>query len=347
MANRFWVGGSGTWDASDTSHWSATSGGSSGASVPTVSDDVTFDANSFSAAPCVVTVSGGRGANTVDMSAATAYALTFQGATASGHSVTLETPTFTDVSNFVLVDCTIWPGTTGKGGSSAVVVNGDWSQGTAALSAFNKALSVTHNSGTTMGTITSDYGVSLGKDCTCKSIYGGTSGIFGAGFDLTVTEDLAGSFNGGGTVTLIADGNDADLSGDFSPAGSDSGTRLVLESTGGNVINVIGGASRAGTLEIVAGTTLQFEASAEITILDAVADSDGASTLEAASGSWTFATDGVSVAVEGWTVSDSTAVDDTAGGATFVVTDGTDGGGNTGWTFNTGGIAASRRMVNT
>lgn len=42
-ADRYWVGGSGTWDASDTSHWSATSGGASGASVPTSSDNAIFD----------------------------------------------------------------------------------------------------------------------------------------------------------------------------------------------------------------------------------------------------------------------------------------------------------------
>jgi hypothetical protein len=45
MANRFWVGGTGNWDAS-TTHWSATSGGAAGASVPTATDDVYFDANS-------------------------------------------------------------------------------------------------------------------------------------------------------------------------------------------------------------------------------------------------------------------------------------------------------------
>lgn len=46
MAARFWVGGTGTWDASDTTHWSASSGGASGASVPGSSDDVTFDGSS-------------------------------------------------------------------------------------------------------------------------------------------------------------------------------------------------------------------------------------------------------------------------------------------------------------
>lgn len=43
MAAFFWVGGSGTWDASDTTHWSTSSGGSGGASVPGSSDTATFD----------------------------------------------------------------------------------------------------------------------------------------------------------------------------------------------------------------------------------------------------------------------------------------------------------------
>lgn len=46
MATRFWVGGTGNWDQSDTTHWAATSNGAGGQSVPTASDDVTFDASS-------------------------------------------------------------------------------------------------------------------------------------------------------------------------------------------------------------------------------------------------------------------------------------------------------------
>jgi hypothetical protein len=48
MPDRYWVGGTGTWDNSSTTNWSATSGGSGGASVPTSSDDVFFNANSGS-----------------------------------------------------------------------------------------------------------------------------------------------------------------------------------------------------------------------------------------------------------------------------------------------------------
>lgn len=42
MSNRYWVGGTGSWDAT-TTNWSATSGGAGGASVPTSADDVFFD----------------------------------------------------------------------------------------------------------------------------------------------------------------------------------------------------------------------------------------------------------------------------------------------------------------
>jgi gliding motility-associated-like protein len=45
-ANRYWVGGTGNW--TDQNHWSTISGGQAGASIPTQSDDVFFDASSFS-----------------------------------------------------------------------------------------------------------------------------------------------------------------------------------------------------------------------------------------------------------------------------------------------------------
>jgi hypothetical protein len=48
MANRYWVGGTGTWNAVSTANWAATSGGASGASAPTSADIVFIDANSGS-----------------------------------------------------------------------------------------------------------------------------------------------------------------------------------------------------------------------------------------------------------------------------------------------------------
>ncbi|OFY70837.1 MAG: hypothetical protein A3G23_11995 [Bacteroidetes bacterium RIFCSPLOWO2_12_FULL_37_12] len=50
----YWVGNSGNW--SDVSHWSLTSGGAGGACIPGPTDNVIFDANSFSSASQAVTI---------------------------------------------------------------------------------------------------------------------------------------------------------------------------------------------------------------------------------------------------------------------------------------------------
>lgn len=59
MADRYWRGGSGTWDTTNTSVWSATSGGATGASVPTASDNVFFDVNSASGNYTITMLPGG------------------------------------------------------------------------------------------------------------------------------------------------------------------------------------------------------------------------------------------------------------------------------------------------
>ena len=69
MADRYWVGGTGTWDASSTANWSASSGGASGASAPTSADNVFFNANS----------NVGTSAFTVTITAATCLDFTASG----------------------------------------------------------------------------------------------------------------------------------------------------------------------------------------------------------------------------------------------------------------------------
>jgi hypothetical protein len=60
MVARFWVGGTGTWDASATTNWAASTGGASGASAPTAADDVTVDANSGNG---TITIAAGAACN--------------------------------------------------------------------------------------------------------------------------------------------------------------------------------------------------------------------------------------------------------------------------------------------
>lgn len=62
MANRYWVGGSGTWDSTAGTKWSTASGGAGGASVPTSADDVYFDASSGTSS--VTIAAGGMPAKT-------------------------------------------------------------------------------------------------------------------------------------------------------------------------------------------------------------------------------------------------------------------------------------------
>ena len=53
MADRYWVGGAGTWDATSTTNWSATSGGVVPASAPTSADNAIFNSASNATAYAV------------------------------------------------------------------------------------------------------------------------------------------------------------------------------------------------------------------------------------------------------------------------------------------------------
>ena len=55
MAIYFWVGGSGTWDSTTTTHWASTSGGAGGAGVPVAADTANFDFNSGTTATVTLT----------------------------------------------------------------------------------------------------------------------------------------------------------------------------------------------------------------------------------------------------------------------------------------------------
>lgn len=65
--NRYWVGGTGAWN--DPQHWSFQSGGLPGTVVPSMSDDVFFDQNSFSADKQNVMVTVNSVCRSIDFSA--------------------------------------------------------------------------------------------------------------------------------------------------------------------------------------------------------------------------------------------------------------------------------------
>ena len=72
MADRYWRGGTGTWNTTSTTNWSDTSGGAGGFSVPTASDNVIFD----QAATYSVTMTGILACLSITVSAGTVSFLT-------------------------------------------------------------------------------------------------------------------------------------------------------------------------------------------------------------------------------------------------------------------------------
>lgn len=111
MAARYWVGGAGNW--SSTTKWSTSSGGASGASVPTSADDVIFDANSGgkfvatvdttqSVNSITITPSSAVGVLTISLSAQlTTGSLTTTG-TAGNNRVFFTSTTYGIAINFVV-----------------------------------------------------------------------------------------------------------------------------------------------------------------------------------------------------------------------------------------------------
>jgi hypothetical protein len=78
MADRYWVGGSGTWNTTNTANWSDAPGGTSGASVPTLADDVYFDSAS-SSGDYTVTTSGSAVARSASFAGPSTGTLTVAG----------------------------------------------------------------------------------------------------------------------------------------------------------------------------------------------------------------------------------------------------------------------------
>jgi hypothetical protein len=143
MASRFWVGGTGTWDASDTTHWAATSNGAGGASVPGSGDTVTLDGSSGGGTVTVNTtvtvqsITCGAFTGTLDFSAnnnnVTLSANTGFSGTGSGtRAINLGNGTWTlsGTGNATIWDMATTTNLTFSANSSSIVLSGNAAGGT-------------------------------------------------------------------------------------------------------------------------------------------------------------------------------------------------------------------------
>lgn len=192
MADRYWVGGSGTWNTINISNWSTSSGGSAGASAPTPSDNVFFDSNS----------NVGTGAFTVTVSNAVCNDITIGGASAPQALDGAMTLAFS---------------------SSTLTVSGSWTNQATNFTATNTAGTLTFNATTTGKTITTN-GVTIGVNTTLDGVGGawtlGSALNIGA-FTLTLTN---GTFN-------TSASNYAVTAGGFSSSNSNTRTISLNGST--------------------------------------------------------------------------------------------------------------------
>lgn len=123
MANRYWVGGTASWDATAGSKWSLTSGGSGGEAVPTSSDDVFFDGASGAV---TITQSGTRVCRNLNMTGFTGTwagsgALQVHGSLTCGSG---QTTTYTGQMSFLATTTGHTLTFNGKGPNSTMVFNG-------------------------------------------------------------------------------------------------------------------------------------------------------------------------------------------------------------------------------
>lgn len=214
MANRYWVGGTATWDNLALLKWSTTSGGIGGQAVPTTADNVFFDAAS--------------GANTVTIGSGTATCnqLTMTGFTgtiafgtnkitiAGGGTIYTGATTFS-VTGTPLIDCTLAGSTTRTISPSAttevnsISFNISAGTGIVTINLAVKNLNFTGFTGSLANSTKTIYGnltlvsgmtVTAGGSTTTFAATSGTQTITSA----AQTIDNPVSINGvGGTVQLV------------------------------------------------------------------------------------------------------------------------------------------------
>lgn len=373
MAQRFWIGNSGTWDAADTTHWSTTSGGSGGASVPTSSDDVFFDANSFSLGLQIVTVNAfNLACKSMDWTGAlNSPALYFSGSSKDvsvyGSLTCIASLTILSdsVSNVLYFKGTTVGLTVNFAGITMPLAirfqgnNGEWTFQGAVATASQVALTCGGPGTPTVIVNTSGYAITM-ADNGSFDIEDGATVNLGSSI-LTFNDDGATRLiqNGGtlnmqtATINLI---NSTTTQAGLSFAGgvTNPGTSTIIlsgDNTGisGPVtlydVQINGGGTNPcymtgdimfHQMTFLAGTVFQFPDGGTITTTNLIVTGTSGNhvVLESDFSPLTWTISAITTAIAYADVTDSIA----AGGAIpFIDAGGIDGGNNTNWSFTPGG----------
>jgi hypothetical protein len=313
MADRYWVGGSGTWNTSSTTNWATSSGGASGASAPTSADNVIFDNNSDSGANYTVTVSSAVCANLT--------------VTAQDFILTMGTGTASNIDIYGSVS--INPVTLGR-------YNGNTSNSFTLRSSGAYTISLSN----TFGILCSSITFAAGAGTLSSSIQVTGDATIGAGatsLDLSVYQlAVGGNFDNSAAKTVSGSGGSISMYSASSKTFTGGGvTYPTLRNSGAGALTIAGSntfttidvSGSPRTFNFTSGTTqtvTNFNVSGTAGNLTVItATSTGQATLSKSSGT---------ITVSYCNISKSNAT----GGATWIagLNDGNvDGGSNTGWNF--------------
>lgn len=264
MANRFWVGGSGTWDNTNTTNWATTSGGAGGASAPTTADNVFFDSNSGTAATITVDSTAVSANTTINKSdiilslfgnatlVTAAQVLTFTAGTIQLNSYTLTVGRFSsNNSNARTIDF----------GTGKIVLTGNGTTIWATITSTNLTISGTP-------VVDSNYSGSTGTRTINGPAAGANTETQSINFNIT---------NGSDTVTLAnalyKNINLTGFSGTFnassttiygnltipSTLSSTTGNLIVFRKTSGSQTVLTNGITIAPAIQVVGGAVVSFD----------------------------------------------------------------------------------------
>lgn len=238
MANRFWVGGTGTWDAADTTHWSATTGGAGGASVPGTGDAAVFDASS--------------GGGTVTVNAT----ITIQSITMGAFTGTLD---FSANNNNVTLSTATGLSVTGTGARTLNMGNGTWTftiGSTATCINFTTVTNLTFNAnsstivlnGTATGQRTFETGGRTFNVVTYSDATGGAGGVGGL---LVSGGGTFATFNVSSPARIgLASGSILNITNAFTWTGTSFASAILLENATGTAATI---STATGTATIAYG----------------------------------------------------------------------------------------------
>lgn len=352
MANRYWVGGAGTWSASATANWASSSGGAGGASAPTSADNVFFDANSGTGTCTYQSGAVCFDLNTTNTSAISIFPnandvrVDISGSVTLGANLVMSTGSFIGGVNFV------------GSGTQTITSNGFAFGGTLlntqfylnhtgtvsladALNVLGVATQTSNNFRMSSGTFTTnDFTVSVRvwviQNAGTKVVNLGASTV-----NLTNSASSNTVWNHSGATNLTFNAGTSTIS-----VNGSSGTKtfagggytyntVKLGATTGSAVLSISGANTFGDIQSARtnAATIRFTAGVTQTVGAFTASGTAGnllSIISATAGSqFTLSKASGSVSISYVSLKDCAAT----GGASFTATNSTDAGNNTGWSF--------------